>query len=150
MRVDQRLDELNLTLPEVQQPIATYVTAVQTGNLLYISGVGPTAGSPKGKLGAEVSVELGYQAARECGMQLLARAKDALGDLDRIRRVVKILGMVNFTPDFDQHPQVINGCSDLFVDVLADAGRHARSAVGMNGLPNGICVEIEAIFEVSE
>ncbi|MDQ3044245.1 MAG: RidA family protein [Chloroflexota bacterium] len=150
MRVEQRLRELNIALPEMQRPVATYVTAVRTGNLLFVSGVGPAAASPKGKLGAEVSVDQGYQAARECGLQLLARVKEALGELDNISRVVKLLGMVNCTPDFDQQPQVINGCSDLFVDVLGDAGRHARSAVGMSGLPGGICVEIEAIFEVSD
>ena len=101
-----------------------------------------------GKLGSTMSVEEGYAAAREVGLQILATAKDALGDLDRVKRVVKVLGMVNCTPDFGDQPQVINGCSDLFVEVFGDAGRHTRSAVGFVALPNQIPVEIECMMEV--
>ena len=149
MRVEQRLQELGITLPPAVNPIATYVRFVQTGNLLYISGTGPTNAAKKGKVDPDVSVEEAYTAAREVGLQLLATAKQALGDLDRITRVVKVLGMVNSSPDFDRQPQVINGCSDLLVEVLGDAGRHTRSAVGFAALPQGICVEIECTMEIA-
>jgi enamine deaminase RidA (YjgF/YER057c/UK114 family) len=148
MRVEQRMQELGITLPEPVRPMATYVRYVQTGNLLFIAGTGPSAEFVSGKVDADVSVEEAYQAARSVGLQILATAKDALGDLDRIKRVVKVLGMVNSSPTFGQQPQVINGCSDLFVEVLGDAGRHTRSAVGMGALPNGISVEIEVTLEV--
>ncbi|HEU5431136.1 MAG TPA: RidA family protein [Thermomicrobiales bacterium] len=148
MRVEQRLQELGIELPEPVRPVATYVRYIRTGNLLFISGTGPTDATKKGKVGAEVSVAEAKQAAREVGLQILATAKDALGDLDRIKHTVKVLGMVNSAPDFDQQPQVINGCSDLFVEVLGDAGKHTRSAVGMGALPGRIPVEIEAAFEV--
>ena len=148
MRVEQRLQELGVELPEPVRPVATYVRFIRTGNLLFISGTGPTDAAKKGKVGADVTVEEARQAAREVGLQILATAKDALGDLDRIRQTVKVLGMVNSAPDFDQQPQVINGCSDLLVEVLSEAGRHTRSAVGMGALPGGISVEIECAFEV--
>jgi enamine deaminase RidA (YjgF/YER057c/UK114 family) len=148
MSVDSRLRELGIELPEPVRPVANYVRYVQTGNLLFISGTGPAEGFATGKVDADVSVEEAYQAARSVGLQILATAKDALGNLDRVRRVVKVLGMVNSSPYFGQQPQVINGCSDLFVEVLGDAGRHTRSAVGMGALPNGICVEIEVTLEV--
>jgi enamine deaminase RidA (YjgF/YER057c/UK114 family) len=148
MKVEQRMQELGITLPEPVQPMANYVRYVQTGNLLFIAGTGPSAEFVSGKVDADVSVEEAYQAARSVGLQILATAKDALGDLDRIKRVVKVLGMVNSSPTFGQQPQVINGCSDLFVEVLGDAGRHTRSAVGMGALPNGISVEIEVTLEV--
>ncbi len=149
MRVEQRLRELGIELPPPVRPVATYVRYVQTGNLLFISGTGPSDQAPKGKVGSDLSVEQAYEVAREVGLQLLATAKDALGDLDRIVRVVKVLGMVNAAPDFDRQPQVINGCSDLLVEVLGEAGRHTRSAVGMGSLPNGIAVEIECTLEVA-
>ena len=148
MRVERRLQELGIELPPPVRPVATYVRYVQTGNLLFVSGTGPSDAAPKGKVDADVSVEQAYQVAREVGLQLLATAKDALGDLDRITRVVKLLGMVNSSPDFDRQPEVINGCSDLFVEVLGEAGRHTRSAVGMGALPFRIAVEIECTFEV--
>ncbi len=148
MRVEQRLQELGIALPEPVRPVATYVRFIRTGNLLFISGTGPTDAAKKGKVGADVTVEEAKQAAREVGLQILATAKDALGDLDRITQTVKVLGMVNSAPNFDQQPQVINGCSDLLVEVLGDAGRHTRSAVGMGALPGGISVEIECAFEV--
>jgi len=148
VRVEARLKELGIELPKPPQPVATYVRYVQTGNLLFISGTGPGPDAPPGKLDADLTVEQAYAVAREVGLNLLATAKDALGDLDRIQRVVKVLGMVNSSPDFDQQPRVINGCSDLFVEVLGDAGRHSRSAVGFAALPNNIAVEIECTMEV--
>jgi enamine deaminase RidA (YjgF/YER057c/UK114 family) len=152
MKVEQRLVELGITLPQAQTPVANYVGAVQTGNLLFLSGRGPVApdGSLKtGLVGSEVTVEEAYDHARLVGLQLIATMKDALGDLDRVARVVKLLGMVNGAPGFGQQPAVINGCSDLMVAVFGERGRHARSAVGMGTLPNNITVEIEAIVEVS-
>ena len=148
MSAEARLRELGIELPEPVRPVANYVRYVQTGNLLFVSGTGPAEGFPTGKVDANVSVEDAYQAARSVSLQILATARDALGSLDRVRQVVKVLGMVNSSPEFGQQPQVINGCSDLLVEVFADAGRHTRSAVGMGALPNGICVEIEATFEV--
>lgn len=147
MRVEKRLSELGITLPEPVRPVANYVRYQITGNLLFVSGTGPSDASPKGKVDTEVSVEEAYQVAREVGLQIIATAKDALGDLDRITKTVKVLGMVNSAPEFDRQPQVINGCSDLLVEVLGDAGRHTRSAVGFVALPSRIAVEIEATFE---
>jgi enamine deaminase RidA (YjgF/YER057c/UK114 family) len=148
VKFEKRLDELGITLPSPAQPVATYVRYVQTGNLLYISGTGPSSDQPTGKLGAELDVETGYQVARNVGISIIATMKDALGDLDRVKRVVKLLGMVNSAPDFGDQPKVINGCSDLMVEVFGEAGRHARSAVGFVALPNQIAVEIEVIVEV--
>jgi enamine deaminase RidA (YjgF/YER057c/UK114 family) len=149
--IDQRLEALGIEIPDVPSPVANYVPSVRTGNFLYLSGQGPRSGDNQfktGKVGAQVTAEEAYQDARLVGLQLLAAAKKALdGDLSRVKRVVKVLGMVNGTPEFQKHPQVINGCSDLLVEVFGEAGRHARSAVGMN-LPNNITVEIEAILEV--
>jgi len=152
MAVADRLKQLGITLPPLSKPVGTYVQAVQTGNLVYLSGKGPWSADgqvPKGKLGREFTVEQGYQHARSVGLMLLAALQEHLGSLDRVRRIVKVLGMVNAVPDFGDQPKVINGCSDLFVEVFGDRGRHARSAVGMGSLPGGIPVEIEAIVEVS-
>lgn len=150
-RIDEKLRELGITIPNAPAPMANYVPAVRTGNLLYLSGQGPRGVDNQlktGKVGAEVSIEDAYQDARLTGIQLLAAAKAALdGDLSRVKRVVKLLGLVDGAPGFGSHPQVINGCSDLFVSVFGEAGRHARSAIGAH-LPNNITVEIEAIFEV--
>jgi enamine deaminase RidA (YjgF/YER057c/UK114 family) len=146
--VQSRLRELGIELPEPISPAANYVRHQRTGNLLYISGTGPDADAPRGKVDSEVTVEEAYRAARSVGLQILATAQDALGSLDRITRTVKVLGMVNSDPRFEGHPEVINGCSDLLVEVLGEAGRHTRSAVGFASLPNSICVEIEATFEV--
>ncbi|MBV9687013.1 MAG: RidA family protein [Alphaproteobacteria bacterium] len=153
MSVEQRLKDLRIALPQVGSPLGNYVHAKQVGNLLYLSGKGPPDGSdgrmPKGKLGAGVSIEDGYRHARGVGLVLIAAIKDALGgDLDRVEGVVKVLGMVNAAPDFEDHPKVINGCSDLLVEVFGERGRHARSAVGMSSLPGGIPVEIEVIVAV--
>jgi len=145
---EQTVKELGITLPEPVQPMGSYVRWVQTGNLLFISGTGPGTETQRGRLGSTMSVEEGYAAAREVGLQILSTAKAALGDLDRVTRVVKVLGMVNCTPDFEQQPQVINGCSDLFIEVFGDAGRHTRSAVGFVSLPGQIPVEIECTMEV--
>lgn len=146
MTVSDRLKELGITLPPVPKPVGNYVNAMQTGNLLYLAGKGP--GAVKGKVGREFTTEEGYQHARAVGLALLATIEDHLGSLDRVKQVVKVLGMVNAEPDFEEQPKVINGCSDLFVEVLGDKGRHARSAVGMGSLPAGIPVEIEVIVEV--
>ena len=150
--IDERLAKLGIELPEVPTPMANYVPYVRTGNLLFLSGQGPRTPDNKmktGKVGGTVTAEEAYQDARLVGLQLLAAAKKALdGDLSRVRRVVKLLGMVNGAPEFEKHPQVINGCSDLLVEVFGEAGKHARSAVGMGSLPQNITVEIEAILEV--
>jgi len=148
VQIEKRLEELGLTLPIAATPVATYVRYVQTGNLLYVSGTGPTKDQPAGKLGAELTIEEGYEVAKNVGLSIISTVKEALGDLDRVKRVVKLLGMVNSTPDFADQPKVINGCSDLFVEVFGEAGRHARSAVGFVALPGQIPVEIEVIFEV--
>ena len=147
--VTQRIKELGLILPVVKAPAANYANAVRLGNLVYLSGtvpVTPDGEIPKGKVGDNVTTEEAAAHARLVGLHLLAILKDELGDLDRVRRVVKLLGMVNATPDFVEHSKVINGCSDLFVEIFGV--RHARSAVGVGSLPFGITVEIEAIFEV--
>ncbi|MGQ0510501.1 MAG: RidA family protein [Betaproteobacteria bacterium] len=151
MSAERKLKELGIDLGKVSSPVANYVNAVRTGNLLYLSGKGPrevNGARPKGKLGREYTVEQGYQHARTVGMDLLAVMQSELGSLDRVKRVVKVLGMVNATPEFEDQPRVINGCSDLFVQVLGERGKHARSAVGMGSLPMGIPVEIECIVEV--
>ena len=152
MSIEQRLKELNITLPKVGAPMGSYVHAKRVGNLLYLAGKGPLypdGKMPKGKLGAGMSVEEGYKHARQVGLVLIAAMKDALGgELDRVADVIKVLGMVNAAPDFEDHPKVINGCSDLFVEVFGEHGRHARSAVGMGSLPGGIPVEIEVIVAV--
>jgi enamine deaminase RidA (YjgF/YER057c/UK114 family) len=152
MRVAQRLQELGINLPTPGAPLGTYVHAKRVGNLLYLSGKGPHSADgmvPRGKLGAGVSIEEGYRHARQVGLVLIAAMHDALdGDLDRVTDIVKVLGMVNAASDFEDHPKVINGCSDLFVEVFGERGRHARSAVGMSSLPGGIPVEIEVIVAV--
>ena len=152
--VDKRLEELGITLPEMRPPVANYVPAVRTGNLLFLSGSIPAA-SPdgtevRGKLGAGVSVEEGYEAARLVGINLLAVLKTTLGDLDKVNRIVKLLSMVNAAPDFTDTPAVANGCSDLLVEVFGDKGKHARSAVGMAALPLNVPVEIEMVVEVAD
>ena len=151
MKIENRLKEIGIELPPPVKPVANYVTTVQTGNLVFTSGHGPVNMSgdlETGQLGADMTVEEGYQSARLVGLGLISTLKDALGDLDRIKRVVKVVGFVNSTPDFLDHPKVINGVSDLLVEVFGDKGRHARSAVGMVQLPGGIPVEVEVIVEV--
>ncbi len=153
MSVEDKLQELGLSLPPAPKPVANYVPAMPVGNLLYLSGHGPwqeDGGTIIGKLGADMAVEEGYVAARQTALALLATIKDQLGSLERVGRLVKLLGMVNCTPDFGQQPQVINGASDLFVELYGERGKHARSAVGMASLPRGIAVEIELILEVAD
>ena len=146
MKPEEKLRQLGITLGPVTPPVANYVNAVRTGDLLFLAGKGP--GNVSGKLGREFTVEQGYQHARAVGLNLIAVMKDELGSLDKVKRIVKVLGMVNAVPDFGDQPKIINGCSDLFVEVFGDKGKHARSAVGMGSLPNGIPVEIEVIVEV--
>lgn len=151
-RIEQRLAELKIELPNAAAPMANYVPAVRSGNLLFVSGqICQWNGERRyvGKLGAEISVEDGKQAARLCALNLLAQTKRALdGDLDRVVRVVRLGGFVNAVPSFADQPQVVNGASDLMVEVFGDAGRHARAAVGVGSLPGGAAVEVDAVFEV--
>ena len=152
MSAEQKLKELGLILPQPPTPVANYVRAVRTGNLLFVSGHGPyNDGKIKisGKVGRELTVDEGYQVARNVALNCLASIKATIGDLDKVKRFVKLLGMVNCTDDFKDQPKVINGCSDLLVAIFEDAGKHARSAVGMQALPNQIPVEIEMILEIS-
>jgi enamine deaminase RidA (YjgF/YER057c/UK114 family) len=150
MSAEQKLAELGLTLPQLPKPIGNYVPFKRAGDLIFLSGQGPRRpdGSPiTGKVGRDVTVEEAYEHAKLIGLGLLAAAKLAAGDLDKVE-VLKVLGMVNAVPEFKDQPKVINGCSDLFVAVLGERGRHARSAVGMGSLPNQITVEIEAVMRV--
>ena len=148
MTIEQRLAELGIELPPLPTPGGNYVHAVRTGDLLFLAGKGP--GKVEGKLGADFSTEQGYHHARTVGITLIAVMREELGSLERVRRIVKVLGMVNAVPGFREHPNVINGCSDLFVEVFGERGRHARSAVGMGSLPNQIPVEIECIVEIAD
>lgn len=151
-KIESRLAELKLELPQAGAPLANYVPTVRTGNLLFVSGqICQWNGERRfiGKLGQDITLEQGQEAARLCGLNILAHARQALdGDLDRIVRCVRLGGFVNSLPDFVQQPQVVNGCSDLMVAVLGDAGRHARAAVGVSALPGGVAVEVDAVFEV--
>jgi enamine deaminase RidA (YjgF/YER057c/UK114 family) len=152
MGVEERLKELGLELPPAATPVANYVPAVRAGNLVFLSGHGPVGKDRliAGKLGAGLTVEEGYQAARLVALGLLGSLKSLIGDLDRVRRIVKLLGMVNCDPAFMEHPRVVDGASDLLVEVFGEKGRHARSAVGMNALPFNIAVEIEMIVELED
>ena len=153
MTADQRLTELGLELPEPFPPAGTYVPAVRTGSLLFLSGTGPARADGsfvRGKVGGDIDLDGGVEAARLTGLQLLASKRHELGSLDRVRRVVKTFGMVNCAPGFNRTPQVIDGCSNLLVEVFGDVGRGARSAVGMAELPFDIAVEIELVVEVSD
>jgi enamine deaminase RidA (YjgF/YER057c/UK114 family) len=150
MNPEDRLKEMGLTLPEAPKPVANYVPFKIAGDLLYLSGQGPRRADGSfctGKVGADVTLEEAYDHAKLVGLGLLAAAKLAVGHLGRLE-AIKLLGMVNAVPEFGDQPKVINGCSDLFVAVLGESGRHARSAVGMGSLPNNITVEIEAIFRI--
>ena len=147
MSAEKKLRELGITLAPVTPPVANYVNAVRTGNLLFLAGKGP-AGGVTGIVGKDITAEQAYGHARTTGLNLMAVMRDELGSLDRVKRIVKVLGMVNAVPGFTDQPKVINGCSDLFVEVFGERGRHARSAVGMGSLPNNIPVEIEVIVEV--
>ena len=150
-QIDARLEELGIQVPQPAAPVANYVGHVVTGNLIFVSGQVPIEGGEfkfKGKLGAEISIEDGQAAARLCGINIIAQLKQALdGDLDRVARIVKLGGFVNSTPDFVQQPQVINGVSDLMVEVFGDKGKHARAAVSAASLPAGVAVEVDAVVE---
>lgn len=151
MQIERRLAELGIELPVLPGARGNYVAAKRIGDIVYLSGKGPR--NPDGtvavgKLGAEFGVQEGYGFARQTGLILIATMKDFLGDLDKVESIVKVLGLVNATPDFEQHPAVINGCSDLFVEIFGERGRHARSAIGVGSLPSGMPVEIEAVISV--
>jgi enamine deaminase RidA (YjgF/YER057c/UK114 family) len=152
MSAETRIKELGIALPPPSKPLGNYVPGVRVGNLLFLSGHGPIRGdgqaTARGKVGRDLSVEDGYKAAREVGVNLLGSARTLLGSLDKVKRVVKVLGMVNSAEGFGEQPKVINGFSDLMVEVFGESGRHARSAVGMAELPSGIPVEIEMILEI--
>lgn len=150
--IEERLTELGIDLgEEPTPPVANYVRAVRSGNLIYLSGHGPDkpdGGQVIGKVGKDISLEEGKEGARLTGISLLTSLKAEIGDLDNVKRIVKVFGMVNATSDFTEHPQVINGFSDLMVEVFGEKGKHARSAIGMGSLPGNIPVEIEMIVEV--
>lgn len=151
---DQQITTLNLELPPAPKPVGVYKPIVQVGSLVYLSGHGPLKSDKTliaGRLGEDMDVDAGYAAARQTGLAMLATLREHLGSLDRVERLIKVLGLVRCTEAFDAQPAVINGCSELFRDVFGDdAGVAARSAIGTNALPGGIAVEIEAIFEVKD
>ncbi|WP_394845460.1 RidA family protein [Pendulispora brunnea] len=150
-RIEARLAERKIELPNAPAPVANYVPAVRSGNLLFVSGQGPWFNGELryiGKVGRDLTVAVAQQSARLCALNVLAQARAALGDLDRVVRVVQVQGFVDGIPEFAEHPQVINGASDLFVEVFGEAGRHSRFAVGSGSLPGNISVEVAAIFEV--
>jgi enamine deaminase RidA (YjgF/YER057c/UK114 family) len=150
--IEERLEELSIKLNPSPPPVANYVNAVRTGNLIFMAGKGPNTGNGyiTGKVGTDLTIEEGYQAARLTGIAQLSVLKEELGDLNKVVRIVKVLGMVNAEGDFTNQPEVINGFSDLMVEVFGDRGKHARAAVGMASLPRNIAVEIEMIVEVQD
>ncbi|WP_394835385.1 RidA family protein [Pendulispora rubella] len=150
-KIETRLSELRIELPAATAPVANFVPCVQTGNLLYVSGqVTAFNGEIRhvGKVGENISLEEAVQAARVCALNVLSQARAFLGDLDRVVRIVQVQGFVNAVPDYRDHPKVVNGASDLFVEVFGDAGKHARFAVGVGSLPLGVSVEVAAVLEV--
>ena len=149
---EARLRELGIELPKVPAPVANYVPAARLGNMIFLAGAGPLnpdGSRPQGKVGREVTLEQANQHARNVGLQLLAALREATGSLDKVIRFGRVFGMVNAVPEFTDHPKVINGCSDLFVEIFGDRGRHARCAVGMGSLPFNMTVEIEAVVEIA-
>ena len=153
MQIENRLKEMGIELPPAATPVANYVPAVRSGNLVFLSGHGPhdeQGNLITGKVGADLTAEQGYQAARRIAVGLLGSLKGLIGDLDKVKRIVKLLGLVNCTPDFGDQPKVVNGASDFFVEAFGDKGKHARSAVGTNALPGNISVEIEMIVEIED
>ena len=151
MKIEEKLKELNITLPETPKPIANYLRCIRAGNLIFLSGQGPMDNEGNfitGKVGSDIKLDDAYLAARTVGLQLISVLKSEIQDLDRVKQIVKLLGMVNANQNFTDHPKVINGCSDLLVEVFQDKGKHARSAVGMASLPGNIPVEIEMIVEI--
>lgn len=151
--IEQKLKEKGIVLTTPSAPVANYVNAVRVGNLLYLSGKGPTkpdGTNITGKVGKDLTLDQGYQAARLVGINHLSVLKAEIGNLNKVKRIVKVLGMVNCENSFGDHPKVINGYSDLMVEVFGEKGKHARSAVGMGSLPNNIAVEVEVIVEIEE
>lgn len=150
---EAKLQELGIELSTPSAPVANYVNAVRTGNLIFLAGKGPRKADGEnitGKLGADLSIEQGYEAARITGINQLSVLKAELGNLNKVKRIVKVKGMVNCTPDFKDQPKVVNGYSDLMVAVFGDKGKHARAAVGMGSLPSNIAIEVEMIVEVQD
>jgi enamine deaminase RidA (YjgF/YER057c/UK114 family) len=148
---EEKLRQLGIELPKVATPSANFIPAARLGNLVFLAGTGPRnldGSRPRGKVGRDVTLEEAQQHARNVGLQLLAALREEIGSLDKVVRFGRVFGMVNAVPEFGDHPKVINGCSDLFVEVFGDRGRHARCAVGMSSLPYNMTVEIEAIVEV--
>ena len=153
MSAEARLKELKIELPKIPAPIGNFLPYRRVGQLLYLSGQGPRNAAGEisvGRLGKDCTVERAYSDARQIGLQMLATIRQAIGSLDHVEAIVKLLGMVNAEPEFGEHPKVINGCSDLLVEVFGDQGKHARSAVGMGSLPNRMTVEIEAIIQIKD
>ena len=151
-RIEAKLRDLGINLPSPPQPVASYVPTVASGNLLFVSGQitsAPEGMKYVGVVGTDIKVEDGKAAARLCGVNVLAQVKAALGDLDRVKRCVKLSVFVNAAPDFTQHPEVANGASELMVEAFGEAGKHARAAVGAGSLPRGVAVEVEAVFEIA-
>jgi enamine deaminase RidA (YjgF/YER057c/UK114 family) len=144
------LQSMGIVMPQAVEPVANYVTYTRSGNLIFLAGHGPADKEFIGKLGEDLSIEQGYEAARSTGINLLATLKAAIGDLNKVNKILKVTGMVNSAPDFYDQPKVVNGCSDLLIHVFGERGKHARAAVGMSSLPGNIPVEIEMIVEVSE
>mgnify|MGYP003387685271 FL=1 len=148
---EERLRELNITLPTPPQPVANYVNGVRAGNLIFLAGKGPKYSDGReltGKLGGNITIEQGYEGARQTAINQLSVLKEMLGDLNKVKRIVKVLGLVNSSPNFIDQPKVVNGFSDLMVDVFGEKGKHARAAIGVNSLPRGQAVEIELVVEV--
>lgn len=153
MSAEARLLELKIDLPKIPAPIGNFLPYRRVGQLLYLSGQGPRNAAGEisvGRVGRDCSVERAYSDARQIGLQMLATIRQATGSLDHVEAIVKLLGMVNAEPDFGEHPKVINGCSDLLVEIFGERGKHARSAVGMGSLPNRMTVEIEAIIQIKD
>ena len=151
--VESRLAELGYTLPDPPAPIGNYLPASRSGNIMWMAGVGSGRADGSrisGKLGADLTVEQGYEAARWCALNLLARMKAELGDLDRVTSILKVVGMVNSSPDFGEQAKVVDGASDLFVELFGDAGRHSRSAPGMAVLPGNTAVIVDCVIEITE
>ena len=148
---EERLRELNITLPTPPQPVANYVNGVRAGNLIFLAGKGPKYPDGReltGKLGGNITIDQGYEGARQTAINQLSVLKEMLGDLNKVKGIVKVLGLVNSSPNFIDQPKVVNGFSDLMVDVFGEKGKHARAAVGVNSLPRGQAVEIELVVEV--
>ena len=150
--IEAKLAELGYQLPPPPEPVGNYLSATRSGNIMWMAGVGSRRADGSritGKLGAELSVDQGYEAARWCALNLLARMKAELGDLDKVTRILKVVGMVNSAPNFGEQAQVVDGASDLFVDLYGERGRHSRSAPGMGALPGGTAVIVECVIEVA-